>query len=98
METFVGHSFTEEDLAIAHEFINYFDSIEIKCRSGEKPQNIPINEKVKQEIDECNLFIGIFTRDKQIIVEGDEESYTTSNWVIQESGYAIAKEKELIFW
>ncbi|MCE7699866.1 MAG: hypothetical protein K8E24_013955, partial [Methanobacterium paludis] len=97
METFVGHSFAEEDIEIAHEFIDYFDSIGIKCKSGEKPKNIQIDEKVKQEIDSCDLFIGIFTKDKRILIEEDKEVFTTSNWVIQESGYAIAKEKELIF-
>ncbi len=60
-------------------------------------------EKVKEKILNNDLFVGIFTCDQEFVVKKgflktkSERVYTASNWVIQESGFAIGCKKELIF-
>lgn len=71
-----------------------------------------LSEQVKEKMEGENLFIGIFTlKNKQInhskLKENDAKdslcgnktdfSWTTSDWVIQESGYAIGKSLKTIF-
>jgi len=99
MKAFVGHSFDDKDKDVINEIIACLSQkIHIIARSGMGPQNKPISSKVKKEIDSSELFIGIFTRDKKI--KADEKDgkqlYTTSNWVLQESGYAIGTDTPTI--
>lgn len=108
MKAFVGHSFEEKDKQLVDKIIKFLESTGIKCQTGERAQNKSVAEKVKRMILEDEIFIGIFTRDKEIVSKkgkfkslfpsnSKEKFYTTSNWVIQESGYAIGKDRELIF-
>ena len=96
MKIFLAHSFSDEILIVANDIKNFLESIGHNCCSGEKPENKGISQKVKQRIDDCDLFMGLFTIEKDIIYK-ETECYAISNWVIQESGFAIGKEKELIF-
>lgn len=73
--------------------------------SGEQAESKSIASKVKSKIDECEIFVGLFTADKPVfekkkILFGfskfDVNSYTTSNWVLQELGYAVGKNKHVI--
>ncbi len=110
MKAFLGHSFNEKDKHLVNEITVFLSQhVGIPCMSGEKPKNKYISEKIKRWIDEHDIFIGIFTTDKEIFhplsfwerITGKRAkqyvpSYTTSSWVIQESGYAIAKKERNI--
>ena len=101
MKAFVGHSFNNKDAEVVRKIIKHIESLDIKWETGEKPQYSGVAEKVKNKIIHNEIFIGIFTCDKKILLENGQSNkeglYTTSNWVIQESGFAIAKNKKLIF-
>ncbi len=112
MKAFIGHSFDEKDNKLVNKVTRFLESAGLECVTGEKAQNMSVAAKVKDRILHSDIFVGIFTCDKKIISNGDTASkphwysrktayekvgYITSNWVIQESGFAIGKEKEMIF-
>lgn len=99
MKAFVGHSFDERDSKLVTEVKEFLEGACIKCTTGERPQNEGVSEKIKTQILDSDIFVGLFTRNHTIPGKGffKKSTYTTSNWVIQESGFAIATEKELIF-
>ena len=102
MKIFVGHSFDDKD-SVVDKFLAFFKSREdegIKIITGEKAQNKSVAEKVQSDISGSDAFAGIFTCDKKINISKNifrsEKGYTTSNWVIQESGFALGKDRPLI--
>ena len=101
MKAFVGHSFDDKDIDVVRKIKDFIESLGIKCETGEKPQYGYVAEKVKNRIIDNDVFVGLFTHDKKILLENGKSNegdfYATSNWVIQESGFAIAKNKKLIF-
>lgn len=120
MKAFVGHSFDDRDQPLVDKIISFLSKRDIVCETGEKAQNKSVSEKVKERIVRNEIFIGIFTIDKEIILddymkqnkivsfikkfnlkksksEEPKRAFSTSNWVIQESGYALGKDKEAIF-
>jgi tetratricopeptide (TPR) repeat protein len=103
MKIFVGHSFDKKDSEVVNKFLEFFKSREdegIKIITGERAQNKSVAEKVKTDISRSDAFAGIFTCERKINtcvnIFGSEKGYTTSNWVIQESGFALGKDKPLI--
>jgi hypothetical protein len=101
VKAFVGHSFDDKDTEVVRKIKDFIESLSIKCETRERPQYSGIDEKIKNRIMNNDIFVGIFTRDKKVLLDNSqfnkESFYTTSNWVIQESGFAIAKKKKLIF-
>ena len=105
MKAFVGHSFEDKDSWIVDKIIKLLKSTGIECQSGEEAQNESVAQKVRERILNNDIFVGIFTCDKEIKLKNGflnclfnkKPLYTTSNWVIQESGFAIGNDKELIF-
>jgi len=101
VKAFIGHSFDDKDIEIVKKIKEHIESLNVKCETGEKPQYGLVSEKIKKRIINNDIFVGIFTCDKKILLENREPSkedfYTTSNWVIQESGFAVAENKKLIF-
>lgn len=101
MKAFIGHSFDDKDIEIVKKIKEHIESLNVKCETGEKPQHGFVSEKIKKRIINNDIFVGIFTCDKKILLENrkpsKEDFYATSNWVIQESGFAIAENKKLIF-
>lgn len=101
MKAFIGHSFNDKDAEIVKKIKAHIESLDIECETGEKPQHGGVSEKIKKRIINNDIFVGIFTRDEKILLENGQSSkedfYTTSNWVFQESGFAIAENKKLIF-
>lgn len=101
MKAFVGHSFDDKDTEVVRKIKDFIESLGIKCETGERPQYSGIDEKIKNRIMNNDIFVGIFTCDKKILLDNSQFNkgsfYTTSNWVIQESGFALAKNKKLIF-
>lgn len=101
MKIFVGHSFDDKDSTVISKFLEFLGSREdIEVITGERAQNKSIAEKVREKISESDAFTGIFTRDKKINtgkgILSREKDYTTSNWVIQESGFALGQDKPII--
>ena len=93
LKAFAGHSFEEGDRPLVDKILRFLRSAGVECESGEPAENRSVSTKVKERIDHNSIFVGIFTR--RCKLDG-KELYATSNWVIQESGYAIGKGKELI--
>lgn len=99
MKIFIGHSFKEEDKDIVERIKKFIQSSSFECITGEKSEILSVSQKVQERIKKCDIFIGIFTREKplQHCFFQKPTAYTTSAWVIQESGYAIAQCKNVIF-
>jgi hypothetical protein len=90
---FVGHSFTKEDKPVNDVVLACMESLGLKVVTGEKPKAESISEKVKREIDDQAIFVGIFTKRDKI---ARKPEWTTSPWVIDEKAYAIGRRKKLI--
>lgn len=125
MKAFVGHSFDSKDEDLVNKIMNFLSNkVGIHCEDAEKVESKDVSDKIKEKIDRNEIFVGIFTIDREIVQpilvqEVCPKSFvqrlkswikpkpprislpsifTTSNWVIQESGYAIGrKDKEIIF-
>ncbi|MFC1983623.1 hypothetical protein ACFLVO_01220 [Chloroflexota bacterium] len=98
MKIFVGHSFDDKDSEVVDKFVKFFKSREdIEVITGERAQNKSVAQKVKDRISESDVFAGIFTCNKKMGtgkgIFSREKVYTTSNWVIQESGFALGRDK-----
>lgn len=123
MKAFVGHSFDPKDENLINKILSFLTKNSITWDDGDRAQNKDISDKIKKRISDNEIFIGIFTVEREIKQESvyqeqpKRESlihrlklgffpdkppkilppiYTTSNWVIQESGFAIGKERKLI--
>jgi len=122
MKAFVGHSFDPKDKDVVNEIMTFLPKHGIPCEDADVAENKYISNKIKEKIDRNEIFVGIFTIDREIkqpILTQEAHSksflqkliscikpkspqpvlpsiFTTSNWVIQESGYAIGKSKEII--
>lgn len=98
MKIFIGHSFKKEDKDIVEKFKRFIQSLNYECITGEQSAILSVSQKVQERIKQCDIFIGIFTKEKPLHHKFLEKPipYTTSAWVIQESGYAIAQCKKVI--
>lgn len=113
LKAFIGHSFDDDDEQIVRKFLDYFDSLKdmgFAWDHVKKAKAKKLSEQVNEKMEGKDLFIGIFTLKNKIIhpskltkndstltaQEGDF-SWSTSDWVIQESGYALGKGMDLIF-
>ena len=101
MKAFVGYSFEHKDSQIVSTIVKFLKSTGVMCETGEEAQNKSVAKKVKEKILNNDIFVGIFTCDKRVrlgmCLSKKNRLYTTSNWVLQESGFAVASKKELIF-
>ena len=103
MKAFIGHGFNPTDSILVDRIKKFIETLGIECVTGQSARSKSIDNKIIQRISECDIFVGIFTKEKMIINKYlfFPKSYTTSNWVIQESGFAIGKKiekkMELIF-
>ena len=110
-KAFVGHSFTDRDKSIIDKIIRFIEKYDFVCKTGEKAQNKSVSQKVKDRIDECDFFVGIFTKSEELCATNTKKgllaflcrgkaipsgSFMTSNWVLQESGYALGKNKPVL--
>lgn len=91
--SFVGHSFAKSDESVNDSIVAFLTSLGIKVVTGERPKADSISEKVKREIDDQAIFVGVFTRRDKI---ARKPKWTTSPWVIDEKAYAIGRRKKLI--
>lgn len=106
LKAFIGHTFIEYDEPLINKIISFLAKNEVGSITGEKAQNKSVSGKVKDRITSCDFFIGVFTRGeelcgtpKKILWEtgyNPSGKFTTSNWVIQECGYALGKDKPVL--
>ncbi|MCJ7631397.1 nucleotide-binding protein [Candidatus Bathyarchaeota archaeon] len=104
MKAFVGHSFSDKDSQLVRDIKDFIESAGIECTTGEKAQNSSVAEKVKERIKNSDIFVGVFTHDNEVFTTKEilrsllskAKEYTTSNWVIQECGFALGLNKALI--
>lgn len=105
MKAFIGHDFDDENDQLVSKIITHIDAHGIKCVHARKAESGLVDEKVTDLIRECAIFVGIFTRDKPFMLNdsfwnrifpGKSMQYSTSMWVVQESGFALGTGKKLI--
>lgn len=111
ISAFVGRSFKKEEEPLWIEIskvLNSLKNIGFSWEDAEESQAKPVSDKVKEKIVRNDLFIGILTKREPICSYNFPRKYSwhlftrtsnwmTSYWVIQESGYALGKEKKVIF-
>ena len=107
MKAFIGRSFKDEDAELVSQIAEFIESQGIDCGDAKSAKSRKVEEKIRELISGCDIFVGVFTRDEAICKKekktkwycrprSENTIYTGSNWVIQESGFAIGKDKELI--
>jgi tetratricopeptide (TPR) repeat protein len=110
VSTFIGRSFDKTDEPLWIEISKFLDSLKkvgFEWEDAEEGQARPISDKVKEKIARNDMFIGILLK-RDIVCSKrfplwweyhvlKTINWTTSYWVIQESGYAIGKGKKVVF-
>jgi len=111
ISAFIGRSFIKEDEPLWAEiakFLNSLNQVGFSWEDAEESQAKPISDKVKEKIGRNDVFIGVLAKrepvyDKPFFSLGKyhfvttPHNWTSSYWVIQESGYAIGMKKKVIF-
>jgi hypothetical protein len=90
---FVGQSFSSSDEKVTRCIQSVLRALGVKVVTGERPRAESVSVKVKRQIEEQSIFVGIFTRREKI---ARKHEWTTSTWVIDEKAYAVAQRKPLI--
>ena len=106
MKAFIGHSFDKNDTELITKFFEFIESLDIKCIDAKKAKSKTVEDKITELISGCEIFVGIFTRAEPICQEKARKwlcnpliktmTYGTSDWVIQESGFALGSGRHLI--
>lgn len=107
MKAFIGRSFDEKDEGLVNTIVEFIESHDIDCGDAKSAKSRKVEDKIRGLISECDIFIGVFTRNESICKQekktkwyckprNENTIYTTSNWVIQESGFALGKDRKLI--
>ena len=91
---FVGHSFASRDREIVQQIKDFLGRLGVKCDSGFRPEPKGVSDKVRQRIQNAELFVGIFTRRSK----NEDGTYSTSTWVVEEKAAAIAGDKRLLLF
>jgi tetratricopeptide (TPR) repeat protein len=109
---FIARSFSsldEQRLRRTLDFLATFERAGFFCESAEPAEVESVSVKVRRIIDQNDVFIGFFTK-RHPIYNGNlglpwfrrlfsrlaPEAWSSPPWVLQESGYALAKNKKLI--
>ncbi len=105
MKAFIGRDFDEKYDSLIQKIVEHIEAHDIKCIGAKKARSKSIDEKITDLILECEIFVGVFTCDKPICQKEKIawfcnprkiKEYSTSNWVIQESGFAIGSNRGLV--
>jgi hypothetical protein len=109
IQAFIARSFSQQDetkLRPILTFLRSFEALGFFCVDAERAEVESVSNKVRELIDQCEVFIAFFNR-RHPIYEPTAEStpevnlgmptlWTTAPWVLQESGYALRAKKHLI--
>jgi tetratricopeptide (TPR) repeat protein len=109
IRAFIAKSFFPEDEARVQPLLDFLGTLKpygLICDSAEPAEPEGISVKVKRMIDDASIFVAIFTRKYPICRIGEDGSpsllsppkWTPPLWLLQEAGYALAKEKKLVFY
>ena len=90
---FVGHSFAVEDALVNDTVKRFLCAFGLTVVTGEKPAAETVSAKVRARIESCEIFVGVFTRRHKL---ASGEKWSTSEWIVDEKAYALAKSKTLI--
>lgn len=111
MTAFIARSFSKEDEARLRptlEFLESFRKFGFVCESAEPAEVESVSIKVRRIIDQSDVLIGFFTKRHPVYNLMDSSwfersfkkptpvAWSSPPWVLQESGYALAKGKKLI--
>jgi tetratricopeptide (TPR) repeat protein len=110
-KAFVAKSFESKDERKTRQIEDLLDSFRplgLQWESAERAEIESVSQKVRQKIDECDVFVGIFTRRHPIYsqapVAGANQTldqpveWTGPPWLFQESGYALKAGKKLMLF
>ncbi len=89
---FVSMSFDSADQDINNYIISILKSLQLDYRTGESYSKDSIPEKVIERITNSGLFIVIFVKRKKM----EDGIYSTSPWLISETGIAQGCKKDII--
>jgi len=90
---FLGQSFATQDQTINSIVNRLLTALGFTVLTGEKPRAATVSRKVRDRIEQSDVFVGVFTRRDKI--EGKLD-WATSPWIIDEKAYALAKGKRLV--
>jgi tetratricopeptide (TPR) repeat protein len=111
MTAFIARSFSKDDevrLRPTLEFLESFRKFGFVCESAEPAEVESVSIKVRRIIDQSDVLIGFFTKRHPVYNLTDSSwfersfkkptpvAWSSPPWVLQESGYALAKGKKLI--
>ncbi len=111
ISAFIGRSFIKEDELLWAEiakFLNSLSKVGFSWEDAEGSQAMPISDKVKEKIYRNDIFIGVLTKREPVYdapvcslgkyhLVTNPSNWTSSYWVMQESGYAMGMKKKVIF-
>jgi hypothetical protein len=101
LRAFVAKSFHADDdakVALILDLLHSFRPLGLVWESAERAEIESVSKKVRQKIDECDVFVCIFTRRHPIFTGKDSipNEWTGPPWLFQESGYALKAGKKLL--
>lgn len=111
LKAFVAKSFDPDDARKTRQVEDLLDSFRplgLQWESAERAEIESVSRKVREKIDESDIFVGIFTRRHPIFshdpVPGPNHApsqptaWTGPPWLFQESGYALKAGKKLMLF
>jgi hypothetical protein len=90
---FVGHSFASDDAKVNDVVLRFLAAYGFEVVTGEKPSANTVSAKVQGRIEQCEGFVGVFTRRDKV---SRKSEWLPSAWVVDEKAFALAKNKKLI--
>ena len=112
LTAFIARSFSRDDdvrLRPTLEFLGTFEKAGFFCQSAEPAEVESVSHKVRRIIEESDVFIGFFTKRhpifearngfgnlKSFFKQEIPSAWSAPPWVLQESGYALARERKVI--
>lgn len=90
MKAFIGRSFKDGDAELIRQIAEFIESQGIDCGDAKSAKSRPVEEKIRELISGCDIFIGVFTCNEPICKEEKKTKwrckprnknriYTTSN-------------------
>lgn len=110
LKAFVAKSFDPKDeckTRLVEDLLDSFRPLGLQWESAERAEIESVSQKVRQKIDECDVFVGIFTRRHPIFsqdqlsdnqLRDQPTGWTGPPWLFQESGYALKAGKKLMLF
>jgi tetratricopeptide (TPR) repeat protein len=109
IKAFVAKSFAPADEARIQpllDFLDTFSPLGVIFESADHAESEEVSTKVKRMIDDASIFVAIFTKKYPIceikqdnsLCQSSPPKWTPPLWLLQETGYALAKEKRLVFF